>query len=58
MSKRMRNRRASGFTLLEVLMVVAMLAIVGGAIITSYGGLEDKAAKGSATHTIAAVEEA
>jgi prepilin-type N-terminal cleavage/methylation domain-containing protein len=54
----MRNRRISGFTLLEVLMVVAMLAIVGGAIITSYGGLEDKAAKGSATHTIAAVEEA
>ena len=58
MSKRMRNRKVSGFTLLEVLMVVAMLAIVGGAIITSYGGLEDKAAKGSATHTIAAVEEA
>ena len=58
MSKRMRNRKASGFTLLEVLMVVAMLAIVGGAIITSYGGLEGKAAKGSATHTIAAVEEA
>ncbi len=58
MSKRMRNRKVSGFTLLEVLMVVAMLAIVGGAIITSYGGLEGKAAKGSATHTIAAVEEA
>ena len=54
----MRNSKVSGFTLLEVLMVVAMLAIVGGAIITSYGGLEDKAAKGSATHTIAAVEEA
>ena len=51
-------RKPSGFTLLEVLMVVAMLAIVGGAIISSYGGLESKAAKGSATHTIAAVEEA
>ena len=50
--------KPSGFTLLEVLMVVAMLAIVGGAIITSYGGLETKAAKGSATHSIAAVEEA
>jgi len=48
----------SGFTLLEVLMVVAMLAIVGGAIISSYGGLEEKAAKGTATHTIAAVEKA
>ncbi|MFL2864002.1 MAG: type II secretion system protein [Pirellulaceae bacterium] len=53
-----RSFRKAGFTLLEVLMVVAMLAIVGGAIITSYGGLEDKAAKGAATHTIAAVTEA
>jgi prepilin-type N-terminal cleavage/methylation domain-containing protein len=53
-----KNNKKTGFTLLEVLMVVAMLAIVGGAIITSYGGLEDKAAKGTATHTIAAVEEA
>lgn len=53
-----RSLRKAGFTLLEVLMVVAMLAIVGGAIITSYGGLEDKAAKGTATHTIAAVTEA
>ena len=55
---RQTNRKNSGFTLLEVLMVIAMLAIVGGAIITSYGGLEDKAAKGTATHSIAAVEEA
>ncbi len=53
-----RSLRKAGFTLLEVLMVVAMLAIVGGAIITSYGGLEDKAAKGTATHSIAAVTEA
>ena len=55
---RQTNRKNSGFTLLEVLMVIAMLAIVGGAIITSYGGLEDKAAKGTAIHSIAAVEEA
>lgn len=54
----MKKNKESGFTLIEVLMVVAMLAIVGGSIITSYGGLEDKAAKGTATHTIAAVEEA
>ena len=53
-----RSLRKAGFTLLEVLMVVAMLAIVGGAIITSYGGLEDRAAKGTATHSIAAVTEA
>ncbi|MBK95120.1 MAG: hypothetical protein CMJ79_05315 [Planctomycetaceae bacterium] len=53
-----RSMKKAGFTLLEVLMVVAMLAIVGGAIITSYGGLEDKAAKGTATHSIAAITEA
>ncbi len=53
-----RSFKRAGFTLLEVLMVVAMLAIVGGAIIASYGGLEDKAAKGTATHSIAAVTEA
>ena len=32
-------KKQLGFTLLEVLMVVAMLAIVGGAIITNYAGL-------------------
>ena len=47
-----------GFRLLEVLMVVAMLAIVGGAIITNYAGLEDKASAGTATHSIAGVENA
>ncbi len=51
-----RNKK-SGFTLLEVLMVVAMLAIVGGAIITNYGGLEDKTARGVSVHTMGAIEE-
>ena len=46
-------RNQKGYTLLEVRMVVAMLAIVGGAIISNYGGLEEKAAKGAATHPIA-----
>lgn len=49
--------KKSGFTLLEVLMVVAMLAIVGGAIITNYGGLEDKTARGVSVHTMGAIEE-
>ena len=47
-----------GFTLLEVLMVVAMLAIVGGAIITSYGGLEQKAAVSTGVHSLAGVKNA
>ena len=46
------RKKQVGFTLLEVLMVVAMLAIVGGAIITSYGGLERIAASGTAAHSI------
>ena len=53
-----KKKRQHGFTLLEVLMVIAMLAIVGGAIITSYGGLEDKAARGTSVHTMSSIEEA
>ena len=52
------TKQQRGFTLLEVLMVVAMLAIVGGVIIASYGGLEDKTARGTAVHTMSAVENA
>ena len=52
-----RNKK-SGFTLLEVLMVVAMLAIVGGAIITNYGGLDDKAASSTGVHSLSALNNA
>ena len=52
------NRKQLGFTLLEVLMVVAMLAIVGGAIITNYGGLTTKAATGTSVHTMQAIKNA
>ncbi len=52
------NRKQYGFTLLEVLMVVAMLAIVGGAIITNYAGLEQKASAGTAAHSISGVANA
>ncbi|MEC9002223.1 MAG: prepilin-type N-terminal cleavage/methylation domain-containing protein, partial [Planctomycetota bacterium] len=50
--------KKSGFTLLEVLMVVAMLAIVGGAIITNYGGLDDKAASSTGVHSLSALNNA
>ncbi len=50
------NRKQLGFTLLEVLMVVAMLAIVGGAIIASYGGLEQKAATSTGVHSLAGIK--
>ena len=57
LKKQMRypNKKQYGFTLLEVLMVVAMLAIVGGAIITNYSGLEQKASAGTAAHSISGV---
>ncbi len=51
-------RKQLGFTLLEVLIVVAMLSIVGGAIITSYGGLEQKAATSTGVHSLGAVKNA
>jgi len=52
------RKKQQGFTLLEVLMVVAMLAIVGGAIITSYGGLEDKTASSTGVHSVSALHNA
>ena len=52
------HKKQSGFTLLEVLMVVAMLAIVGGAIITNYGGLEGKTATGTGVHSLSALDNA
>jgi len=45
-----------GFTLLELLVVVAILAIIGGAALTTLDGLDFQAAKGVATNSIASVE--
>ena len=52
------NKTQSGFTLLEVLMVVAMLAIVGGAIITNYSGLDRKAATSTGVHSLSGINNA
>ena len=52
------NKTQSGFTLLEVLMVVAMLAIVGGAIITNYSGLDQKAATSTGVHSLSGINNA
>lgn len=47
-----------GFTLLEMLVVVGIIAVIGGAMISSFGGQEAKAGRGVATQTIAGVESA
>jgi prepilin-type N-terminal cleavage/methylation domain-containing protein len=48
--------KQGGFTLLELLVVVAVLAIVAGTILGGITGVEDRSASSSAANSIAAVE--
>ncbi len=52
------RRGQAGFTLLELLVVVAILVIVAGGLIAAYDGLEKKSAQGVATFDIAALDSA
>lgn len=52
------SKKQGGFTLLELLVVVGIMAVLGGAMISSFGGQEEKAARGAATQTIAGIEDA
>lgn len=52
--KHLRNQ--AGFTLLELLVVVAILAIVAGGVLVAYDGLEAKSAQGQASHALAAID--
>lgn len=48
--------KQGGFTLLELLVVVAILAIIAGAVITNMDGQEEGAAQSTAVHTMATLE--
>lgn len=52
-----RMKDQSGFTMLELLVVVAIMAILAGGLIVAYDGLEAKSSKGQATFNIAAVDK-
>ena len=47
-----RYKKRKGFSLLELLVVVAIMAIIGGAVITAYDGLVSQSQKATATNTI------
>ncbi len=57
-TKTMNQKSQGGFTLLELLIVVAILAIIGGALLSAYNGLTGIAANGVATNTISATSQA
>lgn len=52
------NKNQSGFTLLELLVVTAILAIIAGAVISAIGGKEEQAGGQVTVHTMAALESA
>lgn len=49
--------KKKNFTLIELLIVIAVLAIIGGSMIAAYDGVEDKAAHGAATRDVAALDQ-
>lgn len=54
--KHLKNQQ--GFTLLELLVVVAILAIVAGGLVVAYEGFEKSSAKAQASHSIASIDNA
>lgn len=54
----MKLQRNAGFTLLELLVVLSILAIIGGGLLVAYDDLDDKASEGVAAHSLASLDSA
>lgn len=55
---KLQKMKQSGFTLLELLVVVGILAIISGAVISAISGQEERAGQGVALNTMGALENA
>lgn len=55
-AQKLQNKQ-KGFTLLELLVVVSILAILAGAAISALDGSEENAAQATTVHTMAALED-
>ena len=53
----LKAQRRNPFTLLELLVVVAIIAIIAGAIIASYDGLDRKAAASTSAHSVGNLDQ-
>ena len=55
---RMRNQRQRGFTLMEILIVLAILAVIIGLVLPNFLGAQERANKDAAKVAVAGVEKA